>query len=84
MKDDESNVAVVSVKVPKLIKAKMRTMDVKWSEVLRKAIELKIKEHERKAAVSDFLEFRTKAKVPKNKSASHSSEALVRETREER
>jgi hypothetical protein len=78
-----NNTAVVSVKVPKRIKEKMRSIDVRWSEVLRKAIEIKIKEHERKQAVANFLEFRTKSKVPKNKT-SYTSEVLVRETREER
>lgn len=79
----EGNGAVVSVKVPKRIKEKMRSIDIKWSEVLRKAIEAKIKEHERKQAVAGFLEFRTKAKVPKNKT-SYTSEVLIRQTREER
>lgn len=77
------NSAVVSVKVPKRIKEKMRTIDVRWSEVLRKAIELKIKEHERKKAVADFLEFRNKTKVPRNKTP-YTSEVSIRETREER
>lgn len=78
-----NNTAVVSVKVPKRVKEKMRSIDVRWSEVLRKAIETKIKEHERKQAVASFLEFRTKNKVPKNKT-SYTSEVLVREAREER
>ncbi|MEM2139977.1 MAG: hypothetical protein QXJ74_02640 [Nitrososphaera sp.] len=81
MKGD--NTAVVSVKVPKRIKEKMRSIDVQWSEVLRKAIEAKIKEQERKQAVTSFLEFRSKSKVPKNKTP-YTSEVLVRETREER
>ena len=80
---EDSNTAVVSVKVPRRIKEKMRSIDVRWGEVLRKAIEAKIKEHERKQAVAGFLEFRTKSKVPKNKTA-YTSEVLVRETREER
>lgn len=79
----EGNSAVVSVKVPKRIREKMRSIDIRWSEVLRKAIEAKIKEHERKQAVTSFLEFRTKAKVPKNKTP-YTSEVLIRETREER
>jgi len=78
-----NSTAVVSVKVPKRVKEKMRSIDIRWSEVLRKAIETKIKEHERKQAVADFLEFRTKSKVPKNKTP-YTSEVLVRETREER
>lgn len=77
------NTEVVSVKVPKRVKEKMRSVDVKWSEVLRKAIEVKIKEHERKQAVANFLEFRARSKVPKNKTP-YTSETLVRETREER
>ncbi|MEM2785322.1 MAG: hypothetical protein QXW37_01760 [Candidatus Nitrosotenuis sp.] len=80
----DSNTAVVSVKVSRRIKKKMRSMNIKWSEVLRKTIESKIKEYERKQGIADFLEFRAKSKeVPKNKTP-YTSEALVRQTREER
>lgn len=80
----DSNTSVVSVKVPKSIKAKMREMeDVEWSTLLRKAIEDKIKEHEKKQAVNSFLAFRAGAKLPKNKTE-HTSEILARETKEER
>lgn len=80
----DGNNAVVSVKVPKRIKEKMRSMkDVMWGEVLRKAIEAKIREHERREAVAGFLAFRAKNKVPKNRTAD-TSEVLVRETRKER
>lgn len=81
MKDGNS--AVVSVKVPKQVKTKMRTLKVKWGEVLRNAIEQEIKEQEKKAAVSDLLEFVSKNKVPKNRTA-ETSEVLTRESREER
>jgi hypothetical protein len=80
----DGNNAVVSVKVPKRIKEKMRSMeDVMWSEVLRKAIETKIREHERKEAVAGFLAFKAKNKTPKNRTAD-TSEVLVKKTREER
>jgi hypothetical protein len=79
----DSNTAVVSVKVSKSTKKKMHSMNIKWSKVIRKAIEAKIKEYERKQRIADFLEFRAKSKVPKNKTP-HTSEALVRQTREER
>ena len=79
----DSNTAVVSVKVSRRTKKKMHSMDIKWSEVLRKTIENKIKEYERKQGIADFLEFRAKRKIPKNKT-SYTSEALVRQTREER
>lgn len=75
------NDAVVSVKVPEPLKKKMKSIDVKWSDVLRKAIEKEIQQHERKNAVSSLLEF-TKQR-PKNKSGK-SVEAFLRETREER
>jgi hypothetical protein len=82
--EEESNTAVVSVKVSKSVKAKMHEMtDVEWSALLRKTIEAKIKEHEKKQAVKGFLAFRAGVKVPKNKTK-HTSEALARETREER
>ncbi|HXG74324.1 MAG TPA: hypothetical protein VNK44_05865 [Candidatus Nitrosotenuis sp.] len=79
----DSNTAVVSVKVSKRTKKKMHAMNIKWSEVLRKAIENKIKEYERKQGIAGFLEFRAKSKVPKNKTP-YTSEALVMQTREER
>ena len=80
----DGNNAVVSVKVPKRIKEKMRSMEgVVWSKVLRKAIETKIREHERKEAVAGFLAFKAKSRTPKNRSVG-TSEVLVKETREER
>lgn len=79
----DSNTAVVSVKVSKDTKKKMHSMNIKWSEVIRKAIETKIKEYERKQRIADYLEFRAKNKIPRNKT-SHTSEVLVRETRKER
>ena len=80
----DGNNAVVSVKVPKRIKEKMRSMEgVVWSKVLRKAIETKIREHERKEAVAGFLAFKAKSRTPKNRTVD-SSEVLVKETREER
>ena len=79
----ESNTAVVSVKVSRNTKKKMHSINIKWSELLRKTIESKIKEHERKQSLEDFLEFRAKTKIPNNKS-SYTSETLVRKTREER
>jgi hypothetical protein len=79
----EGNTSVVSVKVPKRIREKMRSMDIEWSEVLRKAIESKIKEYERKNAIEDFLEFRASSRIPKNKTR-YTSEVLTRENREER
>ena len=72
---------VVSVKVPESLRKKMRRTDIKWSDVLRRAIEKEVQQHERKKAVSSLLEF-TKQK-PKNKSGK-SVEAFLRETREER
>lgn len=79
----DSNTSVVSVKVSRRIKEKMHSVDIKWGDVLRKTIEAKIKEHERKQDVANFLEFRAKNKVPKNKTQ-YTSEALSRKTREER
>jgi hypothetical protein len=79
-----NNTAVVSVKVSKDIKAKMREMkDIEWSTLLRKTIEAKIKEHEKAQAIEGFLAFRASVKLPKNKTE-HTSETLLRETREER
>ena len=79
----EGNTAVVSVKVSRNTKKKMHSINIKWSELLRKTIETKIKEHERKQSLEHFLEFRAKTGVPSNKT-SYTSEVLVRKTREER
>lgn len=79
----DSNTSVVSVKVSRRIKEKMQSMNIQWSEVLRKTIEAKIKEYERKQDIAGFLEFRTKNKVPKNRTQ-YTSEVLSRKTREER
>ena len=78
-----SNTSVVSIKVSRHIKEKMYSMNIKWSEVLRKTIEAKINEYERKQGMADFLEFRAKNKVPKNRTQ-YTSEILSRKTREER
>lgn len=77
----EAGSTVVSVKVPASLKKKMKKIDVKWSEVLRRAIEKEIQRHERKKAVSDLLEFAEQK--PKNKSGKP-VEDFLRETREER
>lgn len=79
----DSNTSVVSVKVSRRIKEKMHSVNIKWSEVLRKTIEVKIKEYERKQDIAGFLEFRTKNKIPKNRTQ-YTSEVLSRKTREER
>ncbi|MGI0048096.1 MAG: hypothetical protein ACREAW_01015 [Nitrososphaera sp.] len=75
------NDAVVSVKVPDRLRKKMKKIDIKWGDILRRAIEKEVRQHERKRAVSDLLEF-TKQK-PRNRSGK-SVEAFLRETREER
>ena len=74
------NDVVVSVKVPEHLRKKMKKIDIKWSDILRRAIEKEVQLHERKKAVSDLLEF-TKQK-PKN-SSGKSVQAFLRETREE-
>lgn len=79
----QDNDAVVSIRVSKRTKKKMHSMNIKWSEILRKTIESKIKEYERRQGISEFLEFRAKTKVPKNKTQ-HTSETLIRQIRDER
>jgi len=79
----EGNSAVVSVKVSRRTKEKMRAMNIKWGEVLRKTIEAKIREQERRQGIKEFLDFRAKSKIPKNRT-SYTSEVLARQTREER
>ncbi|MEM3065357.1 MAG: hypothetical protein QW177_08285 [Candidatus Nitrosotenuis sp.] len=62
----DSNTAVVSVKVSKRTKKKMHAINIKWSEVLRKAIENKIREYERKQGIAD-LNLEPKAKSQRTK-----------------
>lgn len=73
----EGNDVVVSVKVPESLRKKMKRIDVRWSDILRTAIEKEVQRHERKKAVSDLLEF-TKQKQVKNKSG-RSIESLLRD-----
>jgi hypothetical protein len=75
------NDVVVSVKVPERLKKKMKKIDVKWGDILRRAIEKEVRQHERKKAVSDLLEF------TKQRARNESGKSVVdflRETREER
>jgi len=69
----------VSVKVPKEIKKKMKRLPIKWSEVIRKAIEREISVYERKKAVKDLIGFVAEApKVQKG-----TSTKIIKEVREE-
>lgn len=69
----------VSVKVPKEIKKKMKRLPIKWSEVIRKAIEREISVYERKKAVKDLIGFVAEApKVQKG-----ASTKIIKEVREE-
>lgn len=49
----------------------------------KKGKEEKIKEHDRRHGIKDFIEFRAKIKVPNNRT-SYTSEVLARQTREEK
>ncbi len=69
----------VSVKVPKELKQKMKKLPIKWSEVIRKTIELEISTYERRKVVKDLIDLVASApKVPKGTSAK-----IIKEIREE-
>ena len=70
---------VLSVKIPKEIKRRMKQVPVKWSEVIRRAIEDKIREHERAQAVEQFLS--TARNAPTINEGTTTS--LIRKMREE-
>jgi hypothetical protein len=72
--------AVVSVKVPKWVKEKMKTYseDVEWPEEIRKLIIAKIEELERKRAVERAIEL-LEGVPPAPKGT---AEALVRKDRD--
>ncbi|ANF23336.1 hypothetical protein [Thermococcus piezophilus] len=46
--------AVVSVRVPDELKAKMKEVNINWSEEIRKFIESKIREYNRKKALEEI------------------------------
>jgi hypothetical protein len=70
---------VLSVKIPKETKKRMKQVPVKWSEVIRHAIEEKIREHERSQAVDAFLATAKNApRVPEGMTT-----RLIRKIREE-
>lgn len=70
---------VLSVKVPKEIKKRMKQVPLKWSEVIREAIQEKLREYERSKAIENFLEVTKDApKLPAGTSVS-----IIRKMREE-
>lgn len=71
----------VSIRVPIRLEEKMRSTDIDWNKVLRKAIEAKVREHERKKTIEEFLRFRSRNHIPRNKTR-YTSEVLIRESRE--
>jgi len=55
----------VSFKIPKELKDRMKAMPIRWSVVVREAIEREIARHERQEAVRRFLKLVEQApKVP--------------------
>ncbi|HEY4673102.1 MAG TPA: hypothetical protein VIH03_02955 [Nitrososphaerales archaeon] len=70
---------VLSVKVPKETKRRMKQVPMKWSEIIRRAIEEKLQEYERSKAVENFMDTIKEApKVPKGTAVS-----TIRKMREE-
>lgn len=62
---------VLSVKVPKEIKKKMKQVPIRWSEIVRKAIEEKLRDYERVRAVENFANVTKRApKISKGVSVS--------------
>lgn len=55
-------VSVVTVKVPRELKRKMKRVKVNWSQYIRKAIQKKINEEKLKAASAKLDEIRMRSK----------------------
>ena len=70
---------VLSVKVPKETKRRMKQVPMKWSEIIRRAIEEKLQEYEKSKAVENFMEaIKDAPKLPKGSAVS-----TIRKIREE-
>ncbi|MGB9660282.1 MAG: CopG family transcriptional regulator [Nitrososphaerales archaeon] len=57
-----SKTSVITVKIPKELKERMKEVDMNWSEYIRSTIMKKIEEHELKNASAKLDEIRAKAK----------------------
>jgi hypothetical protein len=71
-------VDVITVKVPKELKAKMKQIDVNWSEYIRQCVQKKINQEKRKTA-SDALDQIRKTTKP---TSTQQVVAWIREDRE--
>ncbi|MDI3475972.1 MAG: hypothetical protein PWQ79_1367 [Thermococcaceae archaeon] len=49
--------AVISVRIPDELKAKMKELDINWSEEIRKFIEEKIREQEKEKLLNEIDSF---------------------------
>jgi ubiquinone biosynthesis protein UbiJ len=56
------DISVITVKVPKSLKKKMKELDVNWSEYIRESIAVKIQERELKEVSTKLDQIRSKAK----------------------
>lgn len=73
----EKEVAVITVKVPKKLKAQMKKVDVNWSEYIRQCVQKKIDQQKRQAASDRLDEIRIRTKPT-------STEEIVAWIREDR
>ncbi len=70
--------SVVSFRVPKELKEKMKRIGINWSEELGAYIEKRVKEHEQKEAIEEFKKII--AKIPQ--APKGTAVKLVREDRD--
>ncbi|MGQ9469709.1 MAG: type II toxin-antitoxin system VapB family antitoxin [Nitrososphaerales archaeon] len=57
-----SKTSVITVKIPKELKERMKEVDVNWSEYIRSTIIKKVEEHELRNASEKLDKIRAKAK----------------------
>jgi len=73
--------AVVTVRVPDELKAKMKELDINWSEEIREFIRKRIDEEERKRKINEALEILKRTPVSVERGFASKS---VREDRDSR
>jgi hypothetical protein len=72
-----NDVAVITVKVPKKLKAQMKQIDINWSEYLRQCVQKRVDQQRRQAASDKLDEIRKRTKPT-------STEEIVAWIREDR
>ncbi|WP_457753624.1 type II toxin-antitoxin system VapB family antitoxin [Thermococcus sp.] len=71
--------AVVSIRIPDELKAKMKEVNINWSEEIRRFIEMKIREQEKRKLLDEIDAFLEKEVPPMKKGQ---AVKLVRDARD--